>query len=642
MEKIYNNLQPSGLHRFLVSDLLLRYPDPGTLGRILELDTKAPIESRLPSNLVVAIYGHLRNAIDRRRLPRLSRRINLSVTKALEEEGETGTLISVYQDLSRTTVWEPEGVWVLLDIILRLVRQGATDNALRLLQGLLADNHIPRSAVGKSNLKHPEAITILIQSIILRCCLQWKLYGRAQQIVVEDLLNTISNSEPSLPVFDLLLQACRGAIASLNKEHVEWAGGLLLSLAQLDGHPPVPNSILNTYYAAVSPDIGLDLYLKLPQPHPETVQSSPYLPSPGHLVRFAKAATINTILTRILPDVDRTLQTDFIAHRQSLLRNITNPKLAMKSRRYLNKWCLGDAFTPDSFKSLVDGPLLIRLLPSFLTTGNISFATHLLETYDSTWTSIEDRLYLIPANLINDNLQQARQLLIDLSPSPEILSKLITSVAESSLLPALATIALANEINASSPIPTPASVIIKAASQGKWDIIKNLPVSMTEDEKTELKIMKRVRFGRFTRPLKLLTSILEKQESTISLSTIRFILNEACMRRRWIIGLSFWKLALDRRSQIIGWASDDLWNDNDNGDGEREQEILKLGWEYLEKLRKVLLKASPSEVPQLVDMFAEVRMEVEAIMEGFQSPSHRATTRKLLQGFEDTVKRLRT
>jgi hypothetical protein len=62
IEQIYGALRPSGLHQRLVSDLLLRNPDPRLLAKIIDMDAnglKARSFDNLRTSLITAIYSHL-------------------------------------------------------------------------------------------------------------------------------------------------------------------------------------------------------------------------------------------------------------------------------------------------------------------------------------------------------------------------------------------------------------------------------------------------------------------------------------------------------------------------------------------------------------------------------------------------------
>ena len=271
VKDIYEALKPSGLHQRLVSDLLLRNPDPRTLTTILELDAlsvKSNSFDNLRSSLVVAIYEHLP---DRWR-DGLSRTTHMRVAKAMINQGETESVPSVFYSLYASTHWEPDGVWVLLNLIVHLTRHQAVEEALPLLQHLLRHNRLPQSAlVGKGDPSHPLAPSITVISIVIRTALSYGYYGRARTLSA-DLLPLLVNSTHHEPAWDLLLELCRTSLVGgtrrspqlgATKVEMEFVNTTLSAMSTIPNSPILPKGTVNDFVAASKSRQGAGFYFGL-------------------------------------------------------------------------------------------------------------------------------------------------------------------------------------------------------------------------------------------------------------------------------------------------------------------------------------------------------------------------------------------
>lgn len=273
MLDIYEALRPSGLHQRLVSDLLLRNPDPDTLASILELDAstlKLNQFDNLRTSLVVSIY----QSLPRSRRDSLKRVTNLRVAKALIHQGETESVPAVFYKLYNTTTWEPEGLWVLMSLILHLTRHQAVEKALPLLQYLIRHNRLPVSALAvKGDPAHPEAPAIVILSIAIRAALSSRFYERARQLATE-MTSVLSGSTFHEPAWDLLLEICRASLVVGSRSELDFVNSTLTAMSKIPSSPDLPRSIVNDYLPAVKPRRAAGFYFGLDEAKRPTLTAS--------------------------------------------------------------------------------------------------------------------------------------------------------------------------------------------------------------------------------------------------------------------------------------------------------------------------------------------------------------------------------
>lgn len=303
IRRIYSNLRPSGMHQLLVSDLLLRNPDPRALRSILQEDADLALPAnyadKLRPGLVIQAYRHIAPALRRRVLPRLSRPALLTVSRALREQerGQNADLLAdLFYELAHTTNWEPEGVWPLLEIALEMTKIGRSAEGLRLLQYPIQLGKLPVDAFGHISALHSHAATLLVQSTIVRTLLTWQFDERAIK-AADDLLETITNTDPSDPALHLVLTTCRVASMSRDDESIAWAGRTLLQIATDDRFPSLSNSEIDAHMDALSTPKAVAFYTALPSRH------SP--PDPRHLMRISLARPTRELNRRIATDMAR-------------------------------------------------------------------------------------------------------------------------------------------------------------------------------------------------------------------------------------------------------------------------------------------------------------------------------------------------
>jgi len=305
------------MHQLFASDVLIRNGDARVIRELLEMDGEHKKHFR--SSAAVSMYEHIRPALESGRIEPLSASANIAMSKALMAEENVDLLPKIYHDLYTTVEWQPSEAWTFFSIILFMTRHDQIDEALRMLQRLVADERMPTGTSGRSDPTHSEAKTLLVQSMIVRASLEFRLYERIQT-AADDLLRTVEKSIVSPYMTELVLQLCRASIVGRIPTQIAWAGSFLLKYANLPNVPPLPSSIINTYlqYCGIGP--ALEFYLALPENHEP--------PSPHAIIRLATARPRRDIMFSLLKDIQKLPPTEFMAQRGRFLQAMikTNDK----------------------------------------------------------------------------------------------------------------------------------------------------------------------------------------------------------------------------------------------------------------------------------------------------------------------------
>jgi hypothetical protein len=262
IEQIYGALRPSGLHQRLVSDLLLRNPAPKLLAKIIDMDAnglKARSFDNLRTSLITAIYSHLPDT----QRKQFSRSTNIRISKALVSQGDTRHIGAIFHNLYSSTVWEPEGVWVLLSLILHLTQHQAS---------------------------HPQAPAITVLSIVIRSLLSYRFYGRIRHLST-DLFGLLAQTKYHGPAWELLLEICRVNLVGGTNTEMEFINKTLSGMAKVPGAPVLPKSTVNDYIGSVRHRVGAAFYFSLD----EAIR--PALTA-GNILRFAHLKEVR--VTRLL------------------------------------------------------------------------------------------------------------------------------------------------------------------------------------------------------------------------------------------------------------------------------------------------------------------------------------------------------
>lgn len=547
LKRLHEQFQPSTVFQLLVTDLLLWNPDKRGLGQLLELEAVG--EGHLRSNHIASIFNLVKADLLDGALPTLSRKACMLVSKALIAEDEIDMLPEAWRVLFAITPWQPEGAWALFNIILHIVRRDGVDVALPLVQLLVERGLVHESAFGKSNRKHPKAKVLLVQSVILRCCLEFKLYVRAQR-VGEELVDTMESSEVSSAASELLLETCRATISGRNHDELAWAGDFMERLAKLPGFPTLPASLVNAYMESVPSPIAVQVYLSLPQSKRPT-------PSPQSILALAAGRPTRTFLLELMPLVSRIPPADFIAQRPAFLGYLAEAGLPRLVRMLYPIW--KDTFTlnPDLMLSLVrcfasavsppanDKGHAMGLKQQSEHREDLLQSAHPIITDFERYagSSLEECLALIRAKLLVKDLESAQRLISRLDATDSHLAQLLDSLATEDIAAAIEIVRLA--LDGGNPLGSIAAMISRACAAGRWDLLLRIPYSQVPtEEKKEIRILESIRKGKVVSALQHLGAT-----STAAPTTYLALVSRAISLEKWGIAINAWTLAVGVISQ---------------------------------------------------------------------------------------------
>jgi hypothetical protein len=309
IKQIYDALQPSGIHQLFASDVLIRSGDRQVVRDLLELDGKQP--KHLRTSAIVSLYQHIQSDLASGKLEALSGDANVAISKALMAEGNIDLVPGIWTEMCKTVEWSISASWDFFEIILYMTRHDQLDEAVKMVQKLVEDEVMPAAAsAGRSDPNHPEARTLLVQTMITRALLEYGMMGRVQ-IAADDLFATLAKSTVSPHAADLVMQLCRATVVGRRPDQVRWAGKFLLRFAKLSNAPPLSSSIINTFLQHCSPHYGVDWYLSLPEDHEP--------PSPLHIARMAHVRPQKVLLTALLKDVQKIPLAEFVGQRSHFI-----------------------------------------------------------------------------------------------------------------------------------------------------------------------------------------------------------------------------------------------------------------------------------------------------------------------------------
>ena len=543
LERLHQEFQPAMVFQLLVTDLLLLNPDPDGLRRLLELEAKG--HGLLRSSHIASVFSHIRIAMATDKLPPLSRESSEYLSAALMEEGEVDMLPDAWRSLFATiTSWDPESAWRSFQIVLYLVKRDAVDDALRLVQILVARGLIPEAAFQRSNPRHPRAKALLVQSVILRCCLDFKIYVHAQS-VAEDLAGTMEESEVSTSVSDLLLETCRATIAAYKTEEISWAGSFLRRLACIEGFPSIPASLVDAYIEVAYPSDAVNFFSSLPE-------STRPIISPHSILRLATGKRERTNLLDLMPFVNRLPSASFLAQRQGFLKCLAHARLARLVRSLYHAWapsfkldadlmlalvrCLSSAKAPDVN---ADGrPLSPRRQKAYFNDLAQSTNTIITDFGRLAIPSLENRFALAQAKLLAGDPDSAQLILANIDVSDPALPLLINTLASSDMFTAAKMINLS--VNAGNPLGSTAHVVSRACADGRWSSLRGVKLSsLPEDERREVSILRRICVRKFDSVMSELS-----KGTTVSQATSVALITRCMGMEKWAVAVQAWKMAV--------------------------------------------------------------------------------------------------
>ena len=571
------------MHQLLASDLLLRNGDPRVMKEVLENDVKG--KTSLRSSVLVSIYKHILPSLSSRKLSPLSGKANLLVANALMQEGDTALLPQVFDDLYSTFVWNPAKAWDVFSIILYLTRMGQADEALVMLQRLVQDDHLPRNAIGRSNPTHPEAVTLLIQSIIVRSCLEFKLYDRAQD-ATEDLFGTLERSVLSSHTTELLYETCRSAIAGHRQDQIVWAGSLLIRFAHLPKAPTLPSSIINNYLDHVRGQRTLDFYDSLPESHQP--------PSPINIIRIAKYGSKPALYLRLLKDINRLEPTAFIGQRATFLHCLVKARLHEEVSALYDAWSRTFTLTSDLLLSII--VLLVRKVDG-PAAKHRAFCEQVLNDFINRPATLasDDQVALASAYVHLGMTFDATKILQSLTEHDVDLQDYVDKLAESD--PPHAYDFTYTAMNAGVPVNPPVKTIISACISGQWGLLSLASKRPPNDESSSsiLSILSEIRAGRVTSAANGLNHM-NQIGSPLPCGVYRALVTHAMLYRKWEMVLK-------------------VWNDIPQS-AEESGELLDLGNVILSRLSSGITRDDNGVAEAVVsERFAEFKITMEKLVE---------------------------
>lgn len=547
LKRLHETFRPSTLFQLLVTDLLLWNPETSGLADILELEAGG--EGHLRSSHIATIYDLIRGDLKAGALPPLSRKASSFVAKALIEADEIETLPDAWRGLFAVTTWTPDGAWALFNIILHLIRRDSIDSAMPLVKLLVDHGLVPESAFNRSNPRHPKATVLLVQSLILRSCLDLKLYVRAQK-VAEDVLRTMESSEMAAAAVELLLETCRSVIAARKTEEVGWVGTFLPRLASLDLSLSLPASLIDAYIEAVSSSEARRFFTALPE-------AKRPLPSPRSINTLASGRPSKDNLLELMPYVNRYPAADFMAQRPGFIRCLANAGLARLARSLYHPWASSFRLDPDLMLALVrcfakaDPPETNA--KGFATSARqrkdfredfLRSARNIISGFEQLDTaSSVDRFAAARAHILIRETESAKRALRAIDTTDPQLTPLIDALASKDPTAALLIMGLATEVD--NPMGSVAAMVSRACASGHWSILRVVrPSYLSEAEKQEISILNSIRSGKVNKAFDILKAAVAKSFEVFP-TTFLALINRSTSSGRWQVADETWMMAIE-------------------------------------------------------------------------------------------------
>jgi hypothetical protein len=211
---------------------------------------------------------------------------------------------------------------------------------------LVADEHIPRDLLGRTNPRHPKFREVLVLSAIIRCCMDWKLYVRAEGIA-NDLVGVMRDSASAEGGVDAVLELVRTSIAGKQVEQVTWAGKMIRDLAE-GGIADIDGGLVTAFLETVPDQIAAEWYLTLP------LSCGP--PSACQLLRLATFRPLPDLLRRVARDILDASPSSTFAQRPVIIRLLSSAQMLEEIKTLYAEW-LSDGS--------LDAPVLLQTLTAF-------------------------------------------------------------------------------------------------------------------------------------------------------------------------------------------------------------------------------------------------------------------------------------
>ncbi|KAI9637567.1 uncharacterized protein MKK02DRAFT_43493 [Dioszegia hungarica] len=284
---VYPRLKQAGESELLVSDLLLRYPDPRLLRDLLELEahtTKSPPsdDDLLRPSLIASINSIIGWQV-RRGGPKwqLSFRTHHLICRAMETLEDTSATVQAWHGMriaAPTQSNQPDTGYLLLTFVTRIARKDPVA-AFSMLHSLVRDEALPRNILLRNLGPHPKRRHMLVLGAVVKCCMSWGMEARSRKHAEELLEMALEGSgiHAAREAIELVLEVCKGAEAGKDVRGLEWCMEVFLRMARADSCPPIPGPLFDAWLdtrfslprqpgAAQQDSTPLDIWKSLP-PH---------------------------------------------------------------------------------------------------------------------------------------------------------------------------------------------------------------------------------------------------------------------------------------------------------------------------------------------------------------------------------------
>lgn len=244
LSKVFNRLVQTDNHHLLVSDILLRHPDPHLLRDLLEANNGISERRQIRQTLQLTIFSRIGPSLAH--LLPLPRTAVFRLAKAVlnHRSASVETITAVFNQLRLSTSPDrAEEMWTLFSLIHHAFRKDR-HAALQMLSDLTTDS--PFYAIElQSDPKHSAYASIELHGTALRFALMHKLKLRAQAST-EALVASTEHTELSLEGWNCVMESVRTALAPKDMADASWAARMLTRLSQQRDWPPIPSATIES------------------------------------------------------------------------------------------------------------------------------------------------------------------------------------------------------------------------------------------------------------------------------------------------------------------------------------------------------------------------------------------------------------
>lgn len=300
LNTVYDRLKKAGQHELLISDLLLRHPDPRLLRDLLEIEFRLPTrspssfgsntnqsrltiaeqEDQLRGSLVTTIYSTIEKSLANRKLEALNYRTLIAVCRAYTARQDIPSLIQAWHTLRLACPSDDkETAYLLLSFVAFVSSRTLSDSpiAFGMLHSLIKDEMLPSGIFLRDLGNHPRRREILILGAVVRSCLYWKLDIKAREHAGELLsvvLDGVTPARQGKEALELVLEVCRVAEGTKALKGLSWCTDMFFKMATTPKGPEIPAPLFDAWLEAVfnlprdprgsTKSYALDIWVALP------------------------------------------------------------------------------------------------------------------------------------------------------------------------------------------------------------------------------------------------------------------------------------------------------------------------------------------------------------------------------------------